>query len=238
MTRQIVLDTETTGLDPRSGHKIIEIGCIEVVNRHLTGSTYQVYINPGRAIDPGAVAVHGITSEFLKDKPIFADVVDELIAYIKGAELIIHNAPFDLGFLDYEISLLPEQYSPIIDYCKVIDTLTMARKMHPGQKNSLDALCKRYEIDNSHREYHGALLDSEILAQVYLRMTGGQEQLFGDGQHHDAKTSQNASSNVPTQSRQQIDCPVTLANELECEQHRLRVADIQKASGVCLWEEQ
>lgn len=175
--RQIILDTETTGLDHSRGHRIVEIGCVEVINRRLSNNHFHVYLNPQREIDSGAAEVHGITSEFLADKPLFTDVVDKFIEFIKGAELIIHNAPFDLGFLNAELAMLQKPVGQIEDYCSVIDTLILARQMHPGQKNSLDALCKRYSIDNSQRELHGALLDSEILAEVYLAMTGGQTAL-------------------------------------------------------------
>jgi len=175
--RQIILDTETTGLEPTQGHKIIEIGCVEMINRRLTGKHFHVYINPQREIDDGAMEVHGITNEFLQDKPLFKDIAKEFLDYVKGAELIIHNAPFDIGFLNSELRHLKEDLGLMADYCSVLDTLVLARQMHPGQKNSLDALCKRYFIDNSHRELHGALLDSEILAEVYLGMTGGQSDL-------------------------------------------------------------
>jgi DNA polymerase III subunit epsilon len=175
--RQIILDTETTGLETSRGHRIIEIGCVELVNRRLTGNHFHVYINPRREVDDGAVEIHGITNEFLADKPFFEDIVDEFIAYIRGAELVIHNAPFDVGFLNYEFSLLKPSPGVVDDFCSVLDTLVLARQMHPGQKNSLDALCKRYFIDNSQRDLHGALLDSEILADVYLAMTGGQTDL-------------------------------------------------------------
>ena len=171
--RQIVLDTETTGLSPVDGHRIIEIGCVEVIDRKLTNSHYHQYICPRREIDSGAVEVHGITTEFLSDKPYFEDIRDDFISYIDGAELIIHNAPFDIGFINHELGLTQAGYC-VEDKCSIMDTLLMARKMHPGQKNSLDALCRRYEVNNSHRELHGALLDAEILADVYLLMTGGQ----------------------------------------------------------------
>ena len=179
--RQIVLDTETTGLEPADGHRIIEIGCVELLNRRLTGNTFHVYINPDRTIDAGAIEVHGISNESLADKPRFSEIADEFIAFIRDAELIIHNAPFDVGFLNHEFSLLDESPGLVTDYCTVLDTLTLARRMHPGQRNSLDALCRRYEIDNSRRELHGALLDAEILADVYLSMTGGQVSLSLDG---------------------------------------------------------
>jgi DNA polymerase-3 subunit epsilon len=175
--RQIVLDTETTGLEPADGHRIIEIGCVELVNRKLTGNHYHQYIRPDRDIDEGAIEVHGITNEFLADKPTFDAVAEQFLEYIDGAELVIHNAPFDVGFIDHELKLWNSSKGKTTDYCSVLDTLVLARQMHPGQRNSLDALCKRYEIDNSHRELHGALLDSEILADVYLRMTGGQTNL-------------------------------------------------------------
>lgn len=177
MTRQVVLDTETTGLEPSQGHRIIEIGCVEVINRRVTSNYWHHYINPDREVDAGAYNVHGISNEFLQDKPRFNELVDSFLEYIKGAELIIHNAPFDVGFLNHEIALLEEAKPAIADICTVLDTLVMARQKHPGQKNNLDALCKRYEIDNSARTLHGALLDSEILAEVYLLMTGGQNEL-------------------------------------------------------------
>ncbi len=180
--RQIVLDTETTGLEPKEGHRIIEIGCVELVGRKLTGNTFHQYLQPGREIDPGAIEVHGITNEFLADKPLFEDVVDDFVNFIRGAELVIHNAPFDVGFINHELQLCGHT-DQVTDICGVLDTLVMARRMHPGQKNNLDALCKRYMIDNSSRDLHGALLDAEILADVYLAMTGGQVTLsLGDGE--------------------------------------------------------
>ncbi len=180
MTRQVVLDTETTGLEPAEGHRIIEIGCVELVNRRLSGNNFQQYINPDREIDAGAVEVHGITNASLADQPRFEAVAPELLGYLAGAELIIHNAPFDLGFLNHEFGRLGADWAGLETHCRITDTLTMARKLHPGQRNSLDALCKRYGIDNHHRDLHGALLDSEILADVYLMMTGGQGSLSLD----------------------------------------------------------
>jgi DNA polymerase-3 subunit epsilon len=180
MLRQIVLDTETTGLEPEQGHRIIEIGCVEMVERRLTGNNFHQYLQPDRQIDAAAIEVHGITNEFLADKPRFQEVARDFIDYVRGAELIIHNAPFDVGFLDHELAMCAEESRKIVDLCQVTDTLVMAKHMHPGQRNSLDALCKRYAIDNSHRELHGALLDAEILADVYLRMTGGQALLSLD----------------------------------------------------------
>ncbi|MCP3852412.1 MAG: DNA polymerase III subunit epsilon [Gammaproteobacteria bacterium] len=183
--RQIFLDTETTGLEPTQGHRIIEIGCVEMVERRLTGNTFHKYINPQtKEVDQGALEVHGITNEFLSDKPFFADIFDEFLEFVKGSELIIHNAPFDVGFINHEIVLLENKLRcPIekIDVsCRILDSLKLARDNHPGQKNNLDALCRRYFIDNSNRTLHGALLDSEILADVYLAMTGGQTSLTLD----------------------------------------------------------
>jgi len=176
--RQIVLDTETTGLDPTQGHRVIEIGCVEMENRRLTGRHFHCYLNPDRDIDEGAVQVHGITTQFLEDKPRFAQVAEDFLGFVSGAELVIHNAPFDLSFLNNEFALAGYELAPLQQLCPVTDTLLMARKKHPGQRNSLDALCKRYEVDNSQRELHGALLDAEILADVFLQMTGGQTTLL------------------------------------------------------------
>lgn len=175
--RQVILDTETTGIG--EGHRIIEIGCVELVDRKLTGNHYHQYVNPMRLVDPEAMEVHGITDEFLEDKPLFSVIANDFIDFIKGAQLVIHNAPFDVGFMDREFGLL-KNYPKTTDICSVLDTLTLARSIHPGQRNSLDALCRRYGIDNSHRELHGALLDSEILADVYLMMTGGQTSMSLD----------------------------------------------------------
>lgn len=180
--RQVVLDTETTGLEPNMGHRVIEIGAVELQNRKLTGRHFHEYVNPEREIDDGALEVHGITTEFLADKPTFDRVAEPLIEFLKGAELIIHNAVFDVSFLDYELGLLPGEWPQIGHLCEVTDSLAIARKKHPGQKNNLDALCRRYMVDNSQRELHGALLDAEILADVYLLMTGGQTLLFAGGQ--------------------------------------------------------
>ncbi len=177
--RQIVLDTETTGLDHESGHRIIEIGCIELIHRKFTGNHFHVYLNPDREVDEGAFRVHGISTQFLKDKPRFSDILPDFIQFIDNAELIIHNAAFDVGFINAELNLL-NYPKPLHQHCAVLDTLVLARQKHPGQRNSLDALCKRYHVDNSNRQLHGALLDAEILAFVYLAMTGGQVELFGD----------------------------------------------------------
>lgn len=179
--RQIVMDTETTGIDPAQGHRIVEIGCVEMIDRKLTGNTFHVYINPQRQMDAEVIAVHGITNEFVADKPLFREVANEFLAFIKDSEMIAHNATFDVNFLNHELKMLQRGLGNVEDYCTIIDSLALARKKHPGQKNNLDALCKRYFIDNSARTFHGALLDSEILAEVYLAMTGGQTSLLLGG---------------------------------------------------------
>ncbi len=232
--RQIVLDTETTGLEPAQGHRIIEIGCVEMQRRRLTGNTYHQYLQPEREIDDGAVEVHGITNEFLADKPRFADVVDDFLDYIRGAELIIHNAPFDVGFLNHELRLLGGEYGQLSDYCTVRDTLVMAREMHPGQRNSLDALCKRYSVDNSRRDVHGALLDSELLAEVYLALTGGQTSLsLGDGSGGDTDNNDTRIRRLPAT---RAPLPVIAASAEEVAAHQARLDAIHKSSGSqCLW---
>ncbi|MGZ5043242.1 MAG: DNA polymerase III subunit epsilon [Methylobacter sp.] len=233
--RLIVLDTETTGLNPQEGHRIIEIGCVEVVNRRLTGKSFHVYINPERVIDDGAVEVHGITNEFLADKPTFDCIVEDFIAFIQGAELVIHNAPFDVGFINYEFSRLNNGTGTVTDYSKVFDTLTYARKKHPGQRNSLDALCKRYSIDNSHRELHGALLDAEILADVFLLMTGGQSSLLDEGQGRAEEVI--VSSEVKYLSTDRPALKVIRCTEEELAAHQQRLEAIEKAGGVCIWNQ-
>jgi DNA polymerase-3 subunit epsilon len=175
--RQIVLDTETTGLEVSQGHRIIEIGCIELINRRVTGNHWHYYFNPDREVDIGAFEVHGISDDFLQDKPRFTELAEDFRRYVEGAELVIHNAAFDVGFLNHELSRLETPLAPLEECCTVLDTLMLARQKHPGQKNNLDALCKRYDIDNSQRSLHGALLDARILADVYLAMTGGQTSL-------------------------------------------------------------
>lgn len=235
VNRLILLDTETTGLDPQTGDRIIEIGCVEVINRRITGKRFHTYVNPERIVDDGAIAVHGITNQFLEDKPRFADVVDEFIAFIKDAELVIHNAPFDVGFINKEFSLLKNKRGPVTDLCAVFDTLAYARKKHPGQRNSLDALCKRYGIDNSHRELHGALLDAEILADVFLLMTGGQSSLL------DAiRTDDDESNQVSAITRELTERPplkIIRCTDEELTAHQQRLAAIEKASGLCLWSQ-
>jgi DNA polymerase III subunit epsilon len=231
--RQIILDTETTGLEPSDGHRIIEIGCVELVNRRITGNTYHQYLQPDRVIDAGAREVHGITDQFLADKPRFADIAGEFLTFIRDAELIIHNAPFDVGFINHEFALLGKSVGPLSEYCSIVDTLAIARRLHPGQRNNLDALCKRYQIDNSQRDLHGALLDAEILADVYLAMTGGQATLSLDSRSdiHGEKTH--------SIRRLQPDRPplrVIQAGAWELEAHGARLDAIDRAhNGTCIW---
>lgn len=230
--RQIVLDTETTGLDAARGHRLIELGCVELLARRASGSRFHRYLNPERDIDAGAQAVHGISIEFLADKPRFADVADEFLAYIAGAELVIHNATFDVGFIDAELARLGPRYGRIRDHATVLDTLVLARETYPGQRNSLDALCKRLDIDNSHRELHGALLDAEILADVYLALTAGQGALdFAvETESPQAKVAVlDVAGDHPV-------VRVRLADAEELAAHEARLSVIDKASkGACVW---
>ena len=236
--RQIVLDTETTGLEVSQGHRIIEIGCVELVNRRLTGNHYHQYIKPEREIDQGAIEVHGITNEFLDDKPVFARIAADFIEFIAGAELIIHNAPFDLGFLDAELQRMAQAQAAIKDLCAVVDTLVMARAKHPGQRNNLDALCQRYHVDNSQRDLHGALLDAEILADVYLAMTGGQTAF----QLSDA-TANNGDGGPGSQQIRRLESsrpalPVIRATARERAAHEAQLDAIAASSGGrVLWRE-
>lgn len=234
MTRQIVLDTETTGLEVTQGHRVIEIGCVELKNRRLTRSNFHHYVNPGRAIDAGAQQVHGISNEFLAAKPKFADVARSLWDFLEGAELLIHNAPFDLGFLNAEFKLAGFE-KRIEDVCAITDTVTMARKLHPGQKNSLDALCKRYNVDNSRREYHGALLDAHLLADVYLAMTGGQSALILDSGSGGAGGRR--SRFLEQLGTSQDSLPVVRATGPELEAHRARLKKLAD-KGHCLWPDE
>jgi DNA polymerase-3 subunit epsilon len=231
--RQIVLDTETTGLEHRQGHRIIEIGCVELSNRKLTGNNYHQYLNPEREIDQGAMEVHGITNEFLNDKPLFADISQEFLNYIEGAELIIHNAAFDIGFMDAEFQRVDQSIPQVSEICGVHDTLLQARKMFPGQRNDLDSLCKRYDINNSHRELHGALLDAEILADVYLFLTGGQTALSLDA----ALNSDNESSlNANAIDLSTLSLPIVKASDEESENHVEWLSRLdEKVDGQCVW---
>jgi DNA polymerase-3 subunit epsilon len=233
--RIVVLDTETTGLNPQEGHRIIEIGCVELVKRRLTGKRFHVYINPDRIIDEGAIAVHGITNQFLDDKPHFEQIVEDFIEFIRGAELVIHNAPFDVGFINHEFSRLNNKAGTVTDYSEVFDTLAYARKKHPGQRNSLDALCKRYGIDNSHRNLHGALLDAEILADVFLFMTGGQSSLLDEVQSGMDESS--LKTDVKRVSGDRPALKVIRCNDEELTAHQQRLEAIIKASGACIWNQ-
>ena len=234
--RQIILDTETTGLEPEQGHRIIEIGCIEMVNRRLTGNSFQRYLNPQRKVDAGAQEVHGLSTDFLSDKPLFADIAEEFLKFINGAELIIHNAPFDIGFLDSELARLEGGDSAIQDLCPVLDTLVLAKEMHPGQRNSLDALCRRYEVDNSQRDLHGALLDARILADVFLAMTGGQADLSLDG---DTGTAAGGQPVEMKMNREGLVLTVIAADKKELTAHEKALDRLDEASGGdCVWRSQ
>ena len=231
--RQVVLDTETTGLDPRQGHRIIEIGALELMDRQPTGRQFHSYINPEREIDQGAMEVHGISEEFLRDKPVFSEISEDFMAFAEGAELVIHNAPFDIGFIDNELSLTGHKHASITAVASVLDTLELAKDLHPGQRNNLDALCKRYDVDNSSRTLHGALLDAEILADVYLAMTGGQV---------DLGLSLESTNNLDEDDEDigQPEHPELLvlkASDEELAAHQARVQDIEKQSGQCLYKE-
>jgi DNA polymerase-3 subunit epsilon len=230
--RQIVLDTETTGIDPNEGHRIIEIGCVELVERALTGRNYHVYVNPDREVEAEAIAIHGITNEFLSDKPLFAVIADEFFEFIRGAELVIHNAAFDVGFMDAEFGRL-DGGRKTAEHCGIVDTLAIARKRHPGQKNNLNALCKRYGVDNSNRELHGALLDAEILADVYLLLTGGQTALLldassGEGGRGDGIRRVQAAREA---------LQVIRASTAEDLAHREFMAMMEKKAGATVWSQ-
>ena len=230
--KQVVLDTETTGLDPAQGHRIIEIGCVEIEDRKLTGRNFQVYLNPERDIDEAAIDIHGLTLEFLSDKPKFNEIYQEFCNFIEGAEVIIHNAPFDTAFIDSELAKLRLQKNKLNNYCSILDTLVLARDKHPGQRNSLDALCKRYDINNSHRDLHGALLDAEILADVYLAMTSGQSSLsLREGRSAEQKEGYLRNAHSRT-----AEIVVLPASSEELEAHEARLKDIhEKSEKGCLW---
>jgi DNA polymerase-3 subunit epsilon len=234
--RQVVLDTETTGLDAAAGHRVIEIGCIELMHRRYSDQSFHRYINPERSVDPGALAVHGIEESFLKTQPVFADVADAFIAFVEGSELVIHNAEFDIGFINSELERLGGRVTDIRDICTVRDTLSLARRMHPGQRNSLDALARRYDVDNSMRELHGALLDASILAEVYLAMTGGQVSLSLDAEpQNEGGTSQVAGAAV---DRADLTFVVIAANDEELDAHDAMLERIRSQSGRApLWDE-
>ncbi|HAT3518181.1 TPA: DNA polymerase III subunit epsilon [Serratia marcescens] len=236
-TRQIVLDTETTGMNKLGvhyeGHRIIEIGAVEVINRRLTGRNFHVYIKPDRLVDPEAYGVHGISDDFLADKPTFDQVADEFLDFIRGGELVIHNAAFDIGFMDHEFRMLQQGIPKTETFCTITDSLLMARRLFPGKRNNLDALCSRYEIDNSKRTLHGALLDAEILAEVYLAMTGGQTsiafQMEGDTQQNDA------AQEIQRIVRPATAMKVVYASDEEVKAHEARLDLVAKKGGSCLW---
>ncbi|PAU79118.1 DNA polymerase III subunit epsilon [Halomonas salipaludis] len=240
--RQIILDTETTGIDPKEGHRLIEIGAVEMVNRRFTGNTYHQYINPQREIELEAVEIHGITNERVANEPLFAEIADDFWAFIAGAELVIHNAAFDVGFIDHELSMLNAQrgtpkLGPVADHCAILDTLKMARDLHPGQRNNLDALCKRYEIDNAQRVLHGALLDAEILAEVYLAMTGGQTALSLDASSTsgDSGTASGAVG-IRRLSSERPRLATVAPSEVELAAHFTKLESIRQAAGECAWD--
>jgi len=234
--RLIILDTETTGLEPSEGHRIIEIGCVELINRRLTDNRFHQYINPDREIDAAAFEVHGISNEMLADKPRFRDIAGDLLEFVRGAELIIHNAPFDVGFLNHEFGLMAGNGAAerVEQHCTVTDTLKLARSLHPGQKNDLDSLCRRYGVDNSNRTLHGALLDAEILADVYLAMTGGQTGLFEELRNPGAQALAQPTVRRLDSGRAPLPVPEPGAEELAA--HRAWMEEIdEKTGGRCLW---
>ena len=231
--RQIVLDTETTGLATSQGHRIIEIGCIEIVNRRFTGREYHTFLNPERDIDEGAEEVHGISRADLESQPRFSDIADEFLEFIKDGELVIHNAEFDVGFLEYELALMKHALPTITEHASVLDTLSFARRLHPGQRNSLDALCKRYDVDASRRNVHGALIDAELLAKVYLAMTGGQAALSLDQEVKPDAGMMKTESDTP---KAELDLVVIPANEEEIAAHEA-LLDKMTAAGECVWRD-
>lgn len=233
MLRQVFLDTETTGLEIRDGNKIIEIGCVEMIDRKLTHNNYHQYIKPDRDSEEGALKVHGITTEFLSNKPRFAEIAEDFLNYIKGAELIIHNAPFDIGYLNHELALAKSSVQKVAEIAEITDSLVIARQFHPGQRNSLDALCKRYDINNLHRELHGALLDSEILADVYLAMTGGQKALLLGEESNDDADVGNIIFTKLNEGRSALS--VIKANALEADEHEKYLEGLESPLDKNLW---
>lgn len=232
--RQVVLDTETTGLEPAAGHRVIEIGCVELVNRRLTKKHFHRYVNPERAVDAGALEVHGIEDDFLARQPVFAAVAHDFIEFVDGAELVIHNAEFDVGFINHELTRVDGLPDDIRERCRVLDTLTLARRLHPGQRNSLDALAKRYSVDNSMRDLHGALLDAEILADVYLTMTGGQVSLSLDAETGGDGAAETV---MPTVDRTGLTLAVAAASDEERAAHEAMLSRLrEQAGGRVLWD--
>ncbi len=231
--RQVVLDTETTGLEVAQGHRILEIGCVEIIGRKITRRHFHHYVNPEREIDDGALEVHGITQRFLKDKPVFADIWESFFDFVKGSELIIHNAAFDIAFIDNEMQMLSPDLGSITDYCSVVDSLELARNKHPGQKNNLDALCRRYSVDNTQRDLHGALLDAEILADVYLLLTGGQVALsLGD------EVENLVAGELKKINKKRAPLKVIRATPDELMRHERKLEQLEAASKTgCLWKQ-
>jgi len=229
--RQIILDTETTGLSWASGNRVVEIGCVEMVERRPTGRTFHCYLNPEREFEPGAQEVTGLTLEFLADKPLFAAVADEFLAFIDGAELVIHNAAFDVGFLDNELRLLGPQYGTIADRCTIEDTLLLARQRFPGQRNSLDALCKRFDVDNTHRQLHGALLDAQLLAEVYIGLTSGQSEI---GFEAGAEAANEAA--ITFEVDMHAPRPRVVVAEEDFSAHEARLAQLRRKAGKAVWD--
>lgn len=230
--RQIVLDTETTGLEWKKGNRVVEIGCVELLERRPTGRTWHQYINPRREFELGAQEVTGLTLEFLADKPLFEDVADEFLAFVDGAELVIHNAAFDVGFLDYELGRLGDGYGCMTDRVTILDSLEMARQRYPGQRNSLDALCRRLGVDNAHRQLHGALLDAQLLAEVYLALTAGQSEIgFAAPEPAAADGVSLVVGASPSRPR-----PRVVVTEEEMALHAARVESIRASAGRCLWD--
>jgi len=236
--RQIVLDTETTGLSPADGHRIIEIGCVEIVDREITGKRFHTYLNPDREIDAEALGVHGLSQAFLADKPRFPDIANDFVRFIAGAELIIHNAPFDTGFINHELNLWHGENRSLEALCSILDTLVLAKRKHPGQRNNLDALCKRYAIDNKHRDLHGALLDAGILADLYLVMTGGQTRLaLETSVVTESSGISPIRKTLPGPDTPRLPLRVIRASEQEWATHRIKLNGINRASGgKCLWQ--
>ena len=226
--RQVILDTETTGLEPAQGHRIIEIGCVELLNRRVTNNTFHQYLNPEREVEDGAYDVHGLSNDFLSTKPLFGDIAGDFINFINGSELIIHNAPFDVAFINAELNRLGDKWGRLEDHCHIIDTLKMAREMHPGQKNSLDALCSRYEVDNSDRDLHGALLDARILLEVYLAMTGGQTSMSLE-----EETGNTGPDGVVSPlDRERLHLVVSRPTQEDLEAHRKFLQQMETTAGV------
>lgn len=237
--RQIVLDTETTGMRPEDGNRIIEIGGVEIIDRRLTGNNYHVYINPERLVEEEAMKVHGITDEFLADKPVFEEIASEFIEYVSGAEIIAHNAPFDMNFINHELKWLNKNYAKIEAMCQITDTLAMAKKLHPGQRNNLDVLCKRYHVNNSNRTLHGALLDAELLAYVYLAMTGGQNSLFEAPKTENKVHTldlENIQNNKNKYANQNLNLKIITPQPHEQEDHEAYLEKL-KSKGQCVWLE-